>query len=668
MSIRAHALDLAKRGVPTFRLQRGKKDVFVDAGWNKGGASADPITVYDRFVRPDVNMGVKCGDGVIVIDIDAHHGGEEAWRDLLASIGEVPSTYTVATPSGGRHLYFDPGGERFGQSPLVRGKIDIRASGGYVVGAGSEWVDDNGVHRGFYQRVGDAPIAPLPDNLRMLLRSRETANLAPVQEVVELDLPSAHAEAQRYLVSAQCPTATEGERNHARFAVALKMGDFGLGEAAALEYVLQWNATHCRPPQADAGRIAKTVHNAYSYRRNHIGKDAAGHGFTPLLPASDRPAQPGAEPIPKRVRWFRQHALSAKDIKARQWIAARRLIRGFVTGLIAPGGVGKSLISIQWAAAIALGVGLCNGFNVRETTKVLIVNNEDPQDELDRRAHAVFAGLQLKWADAYDRVGFLSGYGDPVRLVGRDPKTRQLVEMPAVRELIDLIRTHEIGVLMVDPVISTHSGLDENSNTDMDYLIGAYRKIAAETNCAILLVHHSRKPAQGSSNGHVGNIDAGRGASAIKDAMRIGLTFFTMSEDDAETYGVLPEERHRFVRLDETEKFNLGLRREVPEWYYRKSITLTLSDGSQEDLGYLEHRELAPKLTGGADELCELLGPLIDSGGLAVTAAAEAAGKAKLLNGSKDKRYAEVRRIFKTPQPWGGGVIKLKGKLIFEST
>jgi hypothetical protein len=86
--------------------------------------------------------------------------------DLAARLGEPwPETLTVATPSGGRHLYFaapdgcTTGSVSGGRTALGFG-IDVRGpglrSGGYLVGPGSVV---GGVQ---YVVERDAPVAALP--------------------------------------------------------------------------------------------------------------------------------------------------------------------------------------------------------------------------------------------------------------------------------------------------------------------------------------------------------------------------------------------------------------------------------------------------------------------------------------------------------------------------
>jgi hypothetical protein len=59
------------------------------------------------------------------------------------------------------------------------------------------------------------------------------------------------------------------------------------------------------------------------------------------------------------------------------------------------------------------------------------------------------------------------------------------------------------------------------------------------------LSHHVRKGA-----GEPGDADAGRGASAAKDAGRLVHTITPMAVDEAQAFGIKDEERRRYVRLD----------------------------------------------------------------------------------------------------------------------
>ena len=114
----------------------------------------------ESHVPEPCNVGIACGpSGLAVLDLDLAKPGQdhrtrwpERWRDrdvssgaeVLAVLAEqvgqsVPETYVVATPSGGRHLYFTAPDQLPIRNSTSRlgPMIDVRGSGGYVVAAGS---------------------------------------------------------------------------------------------------------------------------------------------------------------------------------------------------------------------------------------------------------------------------------------------------------------------------------------------------------------------------------------------------------------------------------------------------------------------------------------------------------------------------------------------------
>ena len=177
------AVLLARRGWYVFPCLPDDKRPAVDR-WEQR-ASASPEHVEDAWQDryPGHNAGIACGpSGLVVLDLDTHGTLPDDWRlpgirdgrDVLAQLCEWagqpwPSTYWVATPSGGWHLYF-----RAPEGPEIRnsaGKIgpmiDVRGAGGYVVGAGS-------VGGKPYEVLDGQSPAPLPRWIaRMLTRQPE---------------------------------------------------------------------------------------------------------------------------------------------------------------------------------------------------------------------------------------------------------------------------------------------------------------------------------------------------------------------------------------------------------------------------------------------------------------------------------------------------------------
>lgn len=123
--------------------------------------------------------GVNCGRaGLVVIDCDRHDestDGVRNFHDLCDEHGFDPeSTFTVSTPSGGRHYYFSRKGvDEDVRISNSRGRlpdgVDVRGSGGQVVGPGSRTSD------GEYRIISEATQAiRIPDWLLDVLLDDNT--------------------------------------------------------------------------------------------------------------------------------------------------------------------------------------------------------------------------------------------------------------------------------------------------------------------------------------------------------------------------------------------------------------------------------------------------------------------------------------------------------------
>lgn len=191
------ALDAASRGWHVFPLiPRNKRPAVRDWG---ARATTDRERITRCWTHAPYNVGIATGpSGLVVVDLDTSKGPDDtppaAWAtqgvadgaDVLAVLCErhgqpfPADTYTVRTWSGGTHLYFAaPEGEplRNTAGDSARGlgwKVDTRAVGGLVVGAGSAVAGEP------YTVAHNAPVAPLPGWLIELLRPAPLPPQRPV--------------------------------------------------------------------------------------------------------------------------------------------------------------------------------------------------------------------------------------------------------------------------------------------------------------------------------------------------------------------------------------------------------------------------------------------------------------------------------------------------------
>jgi hypothetical protein len=270
----------------------------------------------------------------------------------------------------------------------------------------------------------------------------------------------------------------------------------------------------------------------------------------------------------------------------RRWILGRSLLRGHLSLLVAPAGVGKSTHGIARAVAIATGRDLTNE-PVHEPVKAWIYNTEDDLDELKRRLGAVLQHGCVPFPEISGRIALNCGSDRPLLFAKLD-RHDQVIPQPDVGACIAAIRKHDIGLFVVDPFVETHE-VNENSNEQIKTVAALFREIARAANCAVLLVHHTAKPPQGVSDGHAGNMNTARGASALVGVARVVQTLFSMSRTDAEQLGVEEEDRHLYLRLDDA-KANLSLMSGSATWYRRESITIANGD----EVGVLVSHDFLP--------------------------------------------------------------------------
>ena len=261
------------------------------------------------------------------------------------------------------------------------------------------------------------------------------------------------------------------------------------------------------------------------------------------------------------------------SLPRRQWLMGHWLLRGEVTAIIAPGGTGKSTIGNTIALSLASGQSLLGKPVHRGPQAVWIFNLEDGTDELERQLSAACAYHGIGPDDCGNRLHLDSGLVQPLCTASEDRDGFTLAE-DVFAQLAATIREQRIATVIVDPFVSSH-GVRESSNEAIDAIAKRWKRLAQETGCAVVLVHHTKK-----LGGREVTAEDGRGAVALRDAARIVLPLNAMSQAEAEKLGIAdPAVRRSLVRID-TGKAN----RAPPDaatWIKLESQCLDNGDGSE---------------------------------------------------------------------------------------
>jgi hypothetical protein len=201
--------------------------------------------------------------------------------------------------------------------------------------------------------------------------------------------------------------------------------------------------------------------------------------------------------------------------------------------------------------------------------RVLIVSLEDDAEEMQRRILAARLHHDISLHDVKGWLFYATPKG--IKLAEMCNGSRQIGMLQ--KSLRGAIERRRPDLVVLDPYVKLHA-LEENDNGAMDFVCDLLVTLAIEYDIAVDAPHHTKK-------GQLtpGDADSGRGASATRDAGRLVYTLTTMSEEEAKAFGINPEERTSYIRLDKG-KVNLAPPARTAVWF--KLVGVRLENGNDE--------------------------------------------------------------------------------------
>ncbi len=252
------------------------------------------------------------------------------------------------------------------------------------------------------------------------------------------------------------------------------------------------------------------------------------------------------------------------SIPPRSWLYGGHYIRGVATATVAPGGFGKTTLTLFECLNMAV-----SGLNV------WYLSGEDPRVEIDRRiaAHCQIHGIT---GTSIGGRLFVDDRESFKFFIGKARRNGVEFDLPALTAFEAAIVADHIDVVALDPFVGFH-GVPEVDNNAIDGIVKKLGSIAARTNSCIEISHHVRKPAQGQMEI---TVDDARGGSAIVNAVRSCRVINRMTTIEAEQAGnIKSTDRHLYIRVDR------GKRNMAPpegaEWYRIRSVFLPNTDNVQ---------------------------------------------------------------------------------------
>jgi hypothetical protein len=230
-------------------------------------ATKDPTLILDSWhFNPSANVGIATGkaSGIVVLDVDPRHSGDDTLVALENKHGRLPDTPTVLTGGGGRHFYFRaPHGPDVRNSAGTLGPgLDMRGGGGYVIAVPSVHANGNRYSWKPSSRIDEMVTSPLPSWLTDLLVRplRPAANQTEPWSSGTTDALGSQVDLAE-LASGIC----EGQRDDRLFRLACHLRWRGYPREQA-EQILVDAAARCRPPFPTRAALRK-VDSAWRYAR-----------------------------------------------------------------------------------------------------------------------------------------------------------------------------------------------------------------------------------------------------------------------------------------------------------------------------------------------------------------------------------------------------------------
>ncbi|WP_171379720.1 bifunctional DNA primase/polymerase [Brucella pseudogrignonensis] len=472
-------------------------------------------TLNERIVRgfwernPSAIVGIPTGEklGAWVLDVDMHqdeHGntidGFAALSALEQKYGPLPKTATVRTAGGGEHRYFSHVAGVRNRGALGAG-LDVRGDGGYVIAAGSvlsdgrsyTWVDHDG--------DGLPDIADAPDWLLELVlpRSYESAYTAPqsisgqindryVERAVELELAET--------ASISMGAGRNKGLNRAAFSLGTFVGAGALDESEAYallqDVARSWGRDIPKSFQTikngiNAGKLnprhipEATVHNndntplmdTSRLIANHLAKKASSVAITEEVVCGDLPFI-----IP--AVWY------GLPVPEREWWLDGLVPMRQVTILNGDGGVGKSLLALQLAAAGSMG---CETLDMCPMHgRVLYLGAEDEAAEFHRRLVDITKAHNRVLSDL-ENFKLLPMADADALLSIPNVKTGIMEPTPLWNAFAAEARVFRPVLITLDTAADLFGG-DEVKRAQVRQFVSMLRKLAIEISCAIILLAH----------------------------------------------------------------------------------------------------------------------------------------------------------------------------------
>jgi hypothetical protein len=247
-----------------------------------------------------------------------------------------------------------------------------------------------------------------------------------------------------------------------------------------------------------------------------------------------------------QANWTGRPGISFSNIPHRKWLYGFDLVRGELTVIGSPGGVGKSSLAIGKAICVAtnrdlLGEKIRGGANL----KALVINGEDDTDVILRRVCGFCLAHGIAEHDLHRLtvVGANDAQVQRISFLTTNERGMSALNQGGLDALQLALDALHPDIVVLDPLVSFCAGGNMNDNSGMSLVMRKLKEIAARNQCAVIIVHHTRK------GGDAGNVEAISGAAAITNLARRAIMPAPLTDEDIKRLGILRSERLQYFKL-----------------------------------------------------------------------------------------------------------------------
>jgi archaellum biogenesis ATPase FlaH len=240
--------------------------------------------------------------------------------------------------------------------------------------------------------------------------------------------------------------------------------------------------------EGDANALARLADSAETYEFPQPSAHEAAPSFRRII----NPADWEGVPVPER-----------------KWIVPDYIPHAAVTMLSGDGGIGKSILALQLAAARALGrdwIGL-----LPEPGRTLVLSTEDDSNELHRRMDNVrrLYGTRFEDLAAHVRLVDLVGEDSILALFAKG----RIAPTPMYHTLDAYMALWQPSLVVLDVLAELFAG-DESARPQTRQFVNLLKQLARKHDCAVLLIAHPSLTGINTGTGLSGSTDWNNGMRA----------------------------------------------------------------------------------------------------------------------------------------------------------